>query len=207
MLVAVGFVPMPPLLNPSLASGAAFELDTLRSTVFQVVEEITKYSYCVIAPLSAQPLLDWLLAEFPLPTAYQYVADTPTEPEAASATDSIRNLVDSGVDALLVVGDGSASRSPKAPGYFDDRAVDFDSQVEQALRSASADRLASLDYSLAHELDVAGRATWPIAAAITHGGQWRCDLYDFADPYGVAYFAALWRTGIAGMPSDTPSPA
>jgi hypothetical protein len=45
--------------------------------------------------------------------------------------------------AMLVVGDGSASRSEKAPGYFDERAAQFDADVADALRSGVGERLRS----------------------------------------------------------------
>lgn len=196
---------MPPLLNPSVASGAAFELDVLRSQVQQVLDAVAEHDYCVLAPTSAKPLLDWLLETSPAPASYCYVADTPNVAEASATIQAISDLVGRGVGALLVVGDGSPARSAKAPGYLDERAADFDGTVERALRSADPGLLAHLDYSLASELDVAGRSTWPIAATVTQDQAWRCDGYDFADPYGVAYFVALWRTGMAGIPSETPA--
>src|SRR3979409_1830806 len=38
--------------------------------------------------------------------------------------------------ALLVMGDGSARRSQRAPGYLDSRAFDFDTHIADALRDA-----------------------------------------------------------------------
>ncbi|WP_031513067.1 hypothetical protein [Streptomyces sp. NRRL F-5123] len=94
--------------------------------------------------------------------------------------------------ALLVMGDGSACRTVKAPGYLDERAEDFDAALSGALATADADALAGLDAALAADLRVAGRAPFQVlagAAADAHlGGQ----LLHEGAPYGVGYFVACW---------------
>lgn len=47
--------------------------------------------------------------------------------------------------ALLVVGDGSARRSPSGPRTFDERARGFDASVAQALGSGDPEELLALD--------------------------------------------------------------
>jgi hypothetical protein len=105
--------------------------------------------------------------------------------------------------ALLVMGDGSARRSLKGPGYLDERAAGFDSEVQAALDAADAQRLLDLDADLAEELLVAGRAAWqvlagaaqarrasgaaPLAGHVTYA----------AAPYGVCYFVATWLPAAA----------
>ena len=42
--------------------------------------------------------------------------------------------------ALLVMGDGSACRTVKAPGYLDERAADFDAAAARALGDADVRR-------------------------------------------------------------------
>src|SRR5690606_36799316 len=53
---------------------------------------------------------------------------------------------------LVVVGDGSARRTEKAPGYLDDRAAGFDAAIEGALSSGDAGARAAVDLELGQEL-------------------------------------------------------
>ncbi|WP_421106673.1 class III extradiol dioxygenase subunit B-like domain-containing protein [Streptomyces sp. NEAU-S77] len=94
--------------------------------------------------------------------------------------------------ALLVMGDGSACRTLKAPGYLDERAAAFDAEVARALASADTAALAALDEALAHELKAAGRAPLQVLAGAGEGAGLKGELrYDEA-PYGVGYFVARW---------------
>ena len=94
--------------------------------------------------------------------------------------------------ALLVLGDGSACRSAKAPGAFDARAASFDAEVARALGAADTAALAALDAALAAELRAAGRSCWQVLAGAADGrGLAGRLLYDEA-PYGVGYFVAVW---------------
>lgn len=94
--------------------------------------------------------------------------------------------------ALLVMGDGSACRSLKAPGYLDERAAGFDALVARALGSADLAALSALDTSLADELKAAGRAPWQVLTGAAEGaGLDGRLLYDDA-PYGVGYFVTTW---------------
>lgn len=60
--------------------------------------------------------------------------------------------------ALLVMGDASACRTLKAPGYLDERAAPFDAAIARALGSADVTALAALDTEQAHQLKASGRA-------------------------------------------------
>ncbi|OII68382.1 class III extradiol dioxygenase subunit B-like domain-containing protein [Streptomyces sp. CC77] len=94
--------------------------------------------------------------------------------------------------ALLVMGDGSACRTVKAPGYLDERAGGFDADAARALAAADTAALAALDPALAHELKAAGRAPWQVlAGAAREAGLAGRLLYDDA-PYGVGYLVAAW---------------
>ncbi|WP_228988659.1 class III extradiol dioxygenase subunit B-like domain-containing protein [Streptomyces sp. DH8] len=94
--------------------------------------------------------------------------------------------------ALLVMGDGSACRTVKAPGYLDERAAGFDARATEALGSADLDAIAALDATLAHELQAAGRAPWQLlAGAARDAGLAGRLLYGDA-PYGVGYIVAAW---------------
>ncbi|MFF4652488.1 hypothetical protein [Streptomyces sp. NPDC001380] len=94
--------------------------------------------------------------------------------------------------ALLVLGDGSARRSLKAPGYLDGRAEAFDAAAARALAAADTAALAALPPDRAAGLMAAGRAPWQVLAGAAGGaGLGGRLLYDEA-PYGVGYLVAAW---------------
>ena len=94
---------------------------------------------------------------------------------------------------LLVLGEGSARHSVKAPGYLDERAEAFDAGVARALASADADGgLAALDDELAFELMASGRAPWQVLTGAAADGL-RASLLYQAAPYGVGYLVAVWN--------------
>ncbi|MCW2755571.1 MAG: hypothetical protein JWQ32_2982 [Marmoricola sp.] len=114
-------------------------------------------------------------------------------PEYASIEDPVPELRAAVAEATrwlgsgrLVVANGSAKRTEKAPGYFDDRAAAFDEALGAALRAGD---LAGLDLSLAGELwaDVAGLT----ALAGVRATEVQVD-YDDA-PYGVQYWVVRWQ--------------
>ncbi len=94
--------------------------------------------------------------------------------------------------ALLVMGDGSACRSLKAPGYLDERAAAFDAAAARALAAADTAALAALDAGLARELQAAGRAPWQVLAGAAEGAGLDGRLLYEDAPYGVGYFVAAW---------------
>lgn len=94
--------------------------------------------------------------------------------------------------ALLVMGDASARRTLKAPGYLDERAAPFDAEAGRALGAADIAALKALDAGLARELKAAGRAPWQVlAGAAQDAGLSGTLLYEDA-PYGVGYVVAAW---------------
>ncbi|MBO2446600.1 class III extradiol dioxygenase subunit B-like domain-containing protein [Actinomadura barringtoniae] len=95
--------------------------------------------------------------------------------------------------ALLVMGDASACRSEKAPGYLDGRAEPFDAGVARAFGNADAASLAELDPGLCRDLVVAGRAAWQVLAGAAGGDRFGARLLADEAPYGVGYLAASWR--------------
>jgi hypothetical protein len=98
--------------------------------------------------------------------------------------------------ALLVLGDGSARRGPKAPGAFDPRAAAFDAEVQRAVRDADLDALLALDPGLARELMATGRPAWQVLAGALAGSGWAADVRYADDPFGVMYLvASLARDG------------
>ncbi|PVE04243.1 class III extradiol dioxygenase subunit B-like domain-containing protein [Streptomyces scopuliridis] len=94
--------------------------------------------------------------------------------------------------ALLVMGDASACRSLKAPGYLDERAAGFDEEVARALRTADVAALKALDAELAYALKAAGRAPWQVLAGAAEGAGLSGELLYEDAPYGVGYLVAAW---------------
>jgi aromatic ring-opening dioxygenase LigB subunit len=103
--------------------------------------------------------------------------------------------------ALLVMGDGSARRSEKAPGWFDHRAAAFDDAVAAALSAADVEALLRLDEGLARDLLAAGRAPWQVLAGAgsPSGLPWSAELLVNEAPFGVGYFVSSWTR--AQLPS------
>ena len=93
--------------------------------------------------------------------------------------------------ALLAVGDGSARRGVKAPGYLDERAIQFDDAVQRAVREGDMAALAGLDPDLARDLMATGRAAWQVLAGAFAGARPAAEIRYAGDPFGVAYLVAL----------------
>jgi hypothetical protein len=92
---------------------------------------------------------------------------------------------------LLVLGNGSAMRTEKAPGHLDERAEGFDAALGAALAAADGAALADVDGAL-------GSALWAEVEPLRALGEllrgsdsaWQVDVtYDDA-PYGVQYWVA-----------------
>ncbi|OIJ97004.1 hypothetical protein BIV25_16545 [Streptomyces sp. MUSC 14] len=94
--------------------------------------------------------------------------------------------------ALLVMGDASACRTLKAPGYLDERAAPFDAGVARALGTADLAAVRALDPELAHELKASGRAPWQVLAGAAEGADLAGALLYEDAPYGVGYVVATW---------------
>ncbi len=94
---------------------------------------------------------------------------------------------------LLVMGDGSARRSVKGPGWLHPDAEAFDTQVEAALAGGDPEALAALDPDRAAGLLAAGRAPWQVLAGAAAGQAWAGAVTWSGSPYGVTYLVARWR--------------
>lgn len=96
--------------------------------------------------------------------------------------------------ALVALGDGSARRGDKAPGYLDDRAFSFDEATGRALAEGDTQALMHLDPVLAEELMVGGRAAFAVMATVVHrdGSKPRATVLYQDDPWGVMYYVATW---------------
>ena len=95
---------------------------------------------------------------------------------------------------LLVMADGSACRSLRAPGYLDPRAAAFDAAIADAVRSGDLAPLRAMDSDLARELLAAGRPGWQVLAGAMPGRAPSTEVLYEADPFGVFYLVA-WLAG------------
>lgn len=203
------FAPMPPLLRPDVAQNAAPELDELRAAINGALTELHQLSanIVVIGPRSAIPLGKWLIDQTDLDFDVSSLSlpAHPAKDEIGGGATALTELTGEDTFTVLAMGDGSAARTVKAPGYLDERAVPFDDQVAGALHEADLDLLADLDRDLAAELLVAGRAVWPVCARVAEeqSDDWIGQLLFNDDPYGVSYFVAVWRSGSSGIPRLT----
>jgi hypothetical protein len=96
--------------------------------------------------------------------------------------------------ALLAMGDGSARRDTSAPGYVDERAIPFDTAVEQAVRAGDLAALAAVDPGLARDLMATGRPAWQVLAGSLGPGRPATEVLYAGGPYGVAYLVATFTS-------------
>jgi hypothetical protein len=134
---------------------------------------------------------DWLLDEVGWTGDRQHHCLAPDADVTTCAAVGRRWAADGRRTALLVVADGSARRSARAPGYLDPRAEQLDAQISRALRTADTDALLALDPALAQDLLAAGRGPLQALAAAA-GGRMRAELLHDEAPYGVGYVVAVW---------------
>jgi hypothetical protein len=111
-------------------------------------------------------------------------------PPAACAALGARLALAADRVALLVMADGSARRTRRAPGYLDARAAPFDAEVGRAIRTADMAALLALDSALAAELLATGRPAWQVLAGAMDGRKTSCVVRYDDDPFGVAYLVA-----------------
>jgi hypothetical protein len=219
-ITAVGFVPSAPLLVPEVAGGSAHVDEKLRDACRTVVTRLcaTAPEAIVVAAswpnggswpsdgtwsfegfgvkprvAGKRPVLPWplgigawLLDDAGWTGSRCYMTVGPdSETHAAIGPQRV---------AVLVVGDGSARRSEKAPGHLDERAADFDAVVARALADGDVGALGGLDPELAAALLCSGAPAWHWLAATIDARQVAgAELLSDTAPYGVGYLVAWWR--------------
>ncbi|MFD3507049.1 hypothetical protein [Nocardia sp. NPDC058666] len=125
-------------------------------------------------------------------------ADTSAS-ECVAVGAALREELDASHDqvAVLVVADGAATLTLKAPGYLDERAAAVQHDLDTALRTGSRAGLAALPPELCAELLVDGRAAYQVLsglfAADSTDPRVRT-LYQGA-PFGVGYDVSVWQQG------------
>ena len=93
---------------------------------------------------------------------------------------------------VLAMGDGSARRTVKAPGYLDPAAAPFDGAVATALAAGDAAALAGLDPEEGERLLAAGVPTWRSVGLALAGRTFTARLHLDDAPFGVGYVVADW---------------
>lgn len=187
-------MPTTPLLIPELASGAAHDLDELRTAARAAISACEPTG--VLLPESPVNSPTWSLPGFGLAIG--------SGPPVGIAEGVARWLLDGrpaevvgpGADlsrfsGLLVMGDGSASRTEKAPKHLHPQAVAFDETLLAALRDGDAQALAGLDLERAATVAADGAPAWrALGRAVEVVLHAQVDVA--ADPYGVLYVVARW---------------
>lgn len=196
----LAFLPTTPLLLPEIATGAAQELHALREAARAAVrwacEDASKVA--VLTPLADPPAQHgtWSLTgygmtigegpEVPLEIAVARWLLGDRIPHVTAPGDGLTEY-----DAVLVMGEGSAARSDKAPLHFDARAAACDDFAVSALREGDTAGLRDLDLSLCRQIGATGPALW--ASTARDVAQVESSYVDaLADPYGVLYVVARW---------------
>ena len=221
----VVFCPCPPLLVPEVAQGAAAEMAGLLAICDDAVAALVDGcdSVTVVGPGSRDRIHPedasgtlagfgvpvrsggpgipgaaelplsltigaWLLDRAPVAVARRYVEVGP-----AGSGPPGRWL--DGSDAVLVMGDGTARLTDRAPGGADPAAPAYDDVLAAALGAGDPAALAALDPGPARTMMAAGVPAWRAvgAALAVLGGGWTARLLAREAPYGVSYVVAQWQ--------------
>jgi hypothetical protein len=95
--------------------------------------------------------------------------------------------------ALLVMGDGAACHSERAPLSYEPGAAPFDDAVAAALDGGDPAALVALDADEGRRLGAAGVPAWRAVAVALDGRRPReARLLAREAPYGVGYLVAVW---------------
>ena len=211
MIVAAAVCPHPPVLVPELASGAASELDDVRSAALESVTALVATGPDRIVVIGTGELANpadesagGTLAghgvdvraggdDLVLPLSHTIGAWLLDQ----AGWNGPRTYTTTPVPtddrvALLVMAGGSARRSLKAPGYLDERAEAHDAAIGAALGSGDADTLASLDVHLGYELLAPGARALVVLGEMTKGADVTARLRWNGAPFGVGYWVADW---------------
>jgi hypothetical protein len=96
---------------------------------------------------------------------------------------------------LVVIADGSARRTLKAPGYLDPRAEGYDGEVQRAVADGDLAALTRLDPALANELMAPGWAALQVLAAALDSVPVAATVHYADAPFGVGYLVASLTHG------------
>jgi len=94
-------------------------------------------------------------------------------------------------DRILVVANGTARRSEKAPGHLDERSFAYDDALGAALAAGDVAALQALDPELGAELLASGISALQGLPALS----WQSTIDWAGDPFGVQYWVVRWQSG------------
>ncbi|MGY1632926.1 hypothetical protein ACI784_14585 [Geodermatophilus sp. SYSU D01186] len=220
--VSVAFCPCPPLLLPAVAGRAAADTACLRAACAEALEaalaarpevvvvvgdgaggrfgtgdggDLRGFGVDLEVPFAGpvQPRG----RRTPLPhTVGAWLLDQAgyAGPRLGVAPDDLADVLAGlpGPVTVLAMGDGSARRTLKAPGYLDEAAGPFDDAVAAALAAGDAPALAALDAAEGRRLLAAGVPTWRAVGSALAGRPVRARLHVHEAPFGVGYLVADW---------------
>lgn len=209
MITGIAVVPGALALLPEMV-GRIDVLADLRAAAHEAVEDVTSDAERVVVvtatdrePRHTEASIGRRVAEVLLdgrPAEWSEIAWDATVSEClARGVELAADCAGGTLAALVIVADGSACRTEKAPGHFDERAAGFDEAWLSALRRADAAALGALDPVLATELLAHGRAPLQVLAGLlsadanAEGGTWLCESLERSDPFGVMYAVARLR--------------
>ena len=205
------FCPSAPLLVPEVGVGRDPALEVLRTHCHEAISTLIKAEPSVVVVLGAtgapadetaagsfapwgvdvrvggagQSTLSlphaigaWLLDEAGWAGPRWYVVPDTTVPPADDPW------------GLLVIGDGSATRTAKGPASFDPEGEVFDETVAAALVSGRPASLAELVAPV--RIQAQGVPAWHAAARLMSGRTYDARVSADTAPYGVGYFVATW---------------
>jgi hypothetical protein len=110
----------------------------------------------------------------------------------AVAQHRVQPPVEENLDAVLVIGNGSACRSEKAPGFFDAQAAAYDERLGIALARPDRIALANLDRGLGRKLLADVDSLRWLGSEVLTSAHRSTLLYD-DDPFGVQYWVMTWE--------------
>lgn len=102
-----------------------------------------------------------------------------------------RDLAGGAATVLVVVADGPATLTDKAPGHLQPDAAPFAEGLGRALAAADTTALAALDPATCERLWMRGRPALQVLASA--GGGLRGEVLADEAPFGVQYLLARWR--------------
>ena len=216
-VVAAAVVPSSPMLVPDVSTGAAHEVGALRVAADEAVARLVAVGAEAVVVLGSGPRAAYphgsagTFAGFGVPLRVclgDDVGEPATLPlplcvgawflartRAAAVTAGVTvdgDWSSPDVDvALLVVADGTACRTEKAPGAFDPRAAVYDGEIAAALAVGDGSALCGLDPALAAELHVGGLPALRALGALP--GPWNAELLAHEGGHGVGSFVAYWE--------------
>jgi hypothetical protein len=221
--VAVAFCPCPPLLLPAVAGRAATDTAGLRTACAAAVGallgaapeavvvvggagggrfgagdagDLRGHGVDLEVPFAGPPQRGGRRTPLAL-TVGAWLLDRAghTGTRIGTGPDGLAGVL-AGLDGpvgVLAMGDGSARRTLKAPGYLDPAAGPFDAAVAAALAAGDAPALAALDPAEGERLMAAGVPTWRAVGAALTGRAVTGRLHADEAPFGVGYLVADWQ--------------